>query len=705
MTRSPRLPHSLLALALLATGVFGCGDARPKAQPPAGVAVLPERYAHSLAALGVPGFRRAFQAGHGSQLGAGDAAFAWSFDGADSVTTSPVYFEADGVPIAHWWITTASDSAHFEAAVSPMPGITDTLLVASVRVTIVPRVGGAPRAGLRLRVLDELAGPHYRPWDATPAPGAAWTWESGRATRDGLVLGGLADVEGWRVSGADGHARLTATATIAPSSGGGVLEFWLADRPVSGAEAARIAGRLRHDEHASRARGLWRDWLARGATFETPDTLVNQAWRAALVTLLQGQERSAGGWVPIGNPFQYRDTWLRDGSRVVRALALAGQTQLAREDALSFARYQLPSGALLSQPGQLDGAGEGLWAFEQAASLPPDASWSKRFLPIAQRTGEWLRRQREQSLVLAAKMRVDWPGLLPFGDPRDAELVRGPLVGNDAWAIAGQYALASLAARAGDAGVSDAARAEAEAHRAAFAAALARSGATDVPASWGEGGRDWGNCYVGFPARVLEPGSERLATLAQRLWARSGLHMVSYGPADSLHTYLGTDLAVWALLAGRPADARASLADLLAHSSSTLGQAEIFSRSTGGFGGNLPPHGTAAAQLVELLRDMVVLDVRDTLDVGACADAAWWAGTHLRRAPTRFGLLELSLTRPAADRFEARWSAPGAPVRVRVPDGYALVRADGGAADPADARWVLCPSTAGSVTLHVKEAP
>lgn len=681
--------------------VCSCGPTRPSSTPSAGIAVLPEGYAHSIAALGFPGFRRAFQAGHGSQLGAGDAAFAWTLDGADSAAVSPVYFESDGVPVAHWWITTASDSAHFEAAVSPMPGITETLLVASVRVTIAARGGGVPHAVLRLRVLDELAGPHWRPWDAVPAPGATWTWETGRATRGGLVLGGLADTKAWRVSGGEGEARLAADA----AAGATTLECWLADRPLPPAEADRIARRLHHDDHAARTRTLWRDWLARGATFETPDTLVNMAWRAALVTLVQGQERSAGGWVPIGNPFQYRDTWLRDGARVVRALALAGQAQLAREDALSFARYQLPSGALLSQPGQLDGAGEGLWAFEQAASLPPDAAWSKRFLPVARRTGEWLRRQREQSLSLAAKMRVDWPGLLPFGDPRDAELVRGPLVGNDAWAIAGQHALASLAARAGDTGASDAARAEAESHRAAFAAALARSGATDVPASWGEGGRDWGNCYVGFPARVLAPGDTRLAALAQRLWARSGLHMVSYGPADSLHTYLGSDLAVWALLADRPADARAALGDLLAHSSSTLGQAEIVSRSTGGFGGNLPPHGTAAAQLVELMRDMVVLDVRDTLDVGACADAAWWAGTHLRRAPTRFGVLELSLTRPAADRFVARWSAPGAPVRVRVPEGFALARAEGGAADPTDARWVLCPAAAGSVTLHVKEAP
>ncbi|MBI5168123.1 MAG: hypothetical protein HZA61_01405 [Candidatus Eisenbacteria bacterium] len=671
------------------------------------MAVLPERYAHSIAALGFPGFRRAFQAGHGSQLGAGDAAFTWTLEGADSATTSPVYFEADGVPVAHWWITTASDSAHFEAAVAPVPGITDTLLVASVRVTVSARAGGVPGAALRLRVLDELDGPHWRPWDAVPAPGAAWSWESGRATRDGRVLGGLSDARAWRVAGGERGERLAAEAP----AGATTLECWLADRPLPPTEADRIERRLRHDDHVARTRTLWRDWLARGATFETPDTLVNMAWRAALVTLLQGHERSAGGWVPLGNPFQYRDTWLRDGARVVRALALAGQGELARADALTFTRYQLPSGALVSQPGQLDGTGQALWAFEQAASLPPDPAWARRDLAVAVRGGAWLRAQRARTIELSTKMRVDWPGLLPFGDPRDAELVRGPLVGNDAWAIAGQEALAALAARAGDEPASEAARAEAAAHRAAFGAALERAGHPDVPPSWGEGGRDWGNCYVGFPSRVLAPGDARLAALARRLWARSGLHMVSYGPADSLHTYLGTDLAVWALLADRPADARASLADLLAHSSATLGQAEIFSRSGRGFGGNLPPHGTAAAQLVELLRDLVVMDVRDTLEIAAGADAAWWAGTHLRSAPTRFGTLDLSLSHPAADRFEAKWAGSGAarsagvPVRVRVPDGFTLVRAVGGAADPADARWVACPATATGVTLFVKEAP
>ncbi len=303
--------------------------------------------------------------------------------------------------------------------------------------------------------------------------------------------------------------------------------------------------------------------------------------------------------------------------------------------------------------------------------------------------------------MVAKTIRVDLPGLLPFGDPRDAELVRGPLVGNDAWAIAGQFSLASLASRAGDAAVRDAALADGSAHRDAFLAALARTRHPDVPPSWAGVGRDWGNCYVGFPTGVLPAQSGRLADLAERLWARSGLHMVSYGTPDSLHTYLGSDLAVWALLAERPADARASLADLLAHSSSTLGQAEIFSSHTRDFGANLPPHGTAAAQLVELVRDMIVMDVRDTIDVAASGDLSWWAGTTLMRMPTRFGTLDLKLTRPAPGRLVASWSDVTVPLRVRVPDGVRLDAVEGAAMPERGSRWVTCGTGQNRVALQV----
>jgi hypothetical protein len=461
----------------------------------------------------------------------------------------------------------------------------------------------------------------------------------------------------------------------------------------------RLADDAAHGRVTTVARRLWREFLARAAHLETPDTLVNLAWNAAIVTLVQDQERSGGRWVPIGNPFQYRDVWLRDGARVVRALAVVGLTDFALDDARTLARFQLPTGALLSQHGQLDGTGQALWAFEQVATLPPSADVARELLPVADRGARWL----HQQCAMTAGLRLPWGGLLPFGDPRDCELVRAQLVGNDAWGIAGLSAAATLARLAGETALADTLAAAAAAYRARFAAALARTRHPDIPPSWQGQGRDWGAAAVGYPTRALPADDPRHERLARRMLAHGApTGLPCYGPDDSLHTYLGADLAQVALMAGRPAVARDYLAGFLAHSSSTLGQAEIVHRD-GGFGFNEPPHGTAAATLLDLLRNMIVSDQRDTLDVALAGDLAWWEGTRLERAPTRFGIVDVTLGREGADVMVARLSRAPVPVRVRVPDGVTATAAEGGAAPSAEGRWVTAPK--GAVEVRFRFAP
>jgi hypothetical protein len=226
---------------------------------------------------------------------------------------------------------------------------------------------------------------------------------------------------------------------------------------------------------------------------------------------------------------------------------------------------------------------------------------------------------------------------------------------------------------------------------ATFLRALAATRHVDIPPSWEGVGRDWGNVVVGYPTFALPAGDRRLASLARRMHARaapSGL--VCYGPDDSLHTYLGADLAQSSLLAGRSAEARVYLAGLLKHSSSTLGQAEIFHRA-GGFGLNLPPHGTAAATIVDLLRNMLVSDVGDTLELALGAPLEWWQGTRLERAPTRFGVLGMRLDRSAADRLRVRLDPSPAFIRVRVPDGARAEAALSPGARVVDGVWIEAP--------------
>ena len=90
--------------------------------------------------------------------------------------------------------------------------------------------------------------------------------------------------------------------------------------------------------------------------------------------------------------------------------------------------------------------------------------------------------------------------------------------------------------------------------------------------------------------------------------------------------------------------------------------------------------------------------------LAAGLDAEAWGSARLARAPTRFGTLALTFSRPAADRFSARWQGVRAPVRLRVPPGYALAGLEGDPAQAAGPLWVVAPVSSRAVTLLVRAA-
>src|SRR5262245_38845020 len=152
-----------------------------------------------------------------------------------------------------------------------------------------------------------------------------------------------------------------------------------------------------------------------------------------------------------------------------------------------------------------------------------------------------------------------------------------------------------------------------------------------------------------------------------------------------------------ALLYGRADLARAYLDSLLAHSSSTLGQAEVFSGRDGGFGRNLPPHATAAATALELVHALVAVEDGDTLVLGAGLAPDAWPSASIARAPTRWGVLQATFTRPEPNQWSVHWQGVRAPVRVHVPEGLRLARVLGPGVATSDGRWILAPSEAGGV--------
>src|SRR4029077_391809 len=121
-------------------------------------------------------------------------------------------------------------------------------------------------------------------------------------------------------------------------------------------------------------------------------------------------------------------------------------------------------------------------------------------------------------------------------------LIRAPLVGNDAWAIAGYRAAARLLRAAGrDAEATPIERSLAG-YRRELASALERSSSRDIPPAWTSGGYDWGNLAVVYPCDALPAGSPRAEAVARRYWARDGGAGIGHYADRGLgHGYVGAD--------------------------------------------------------------------------------------------------------------------------------------------------------------------
>jgi hypothetical protein len=486
-----------------------------------------------------------------------------------------------------------------------------------------------------------------------------WRWRA-EAARESLCC--------WSDAAASGPTASSAL-VLGPGQSR-ALRFVLVSHFIPAAELERCA-RVPHARRVGAVRDYWDGEIARGTGFSLGDAEVESALRAAQVVLLAGREPWAGRWLPIGNPFQYHDVWIRDGARVIAALATTNHVAIARQLADGLGSLQWPQGPFLTQRGQLDGTGQVLWAFEQAFLRPASDTAAARLAARALRALTWSESQRHLG------RESGWPYgvMLPFADPRDGELAQAQLVGNDLWMLAGYGAAGRLCGAAGMKVDSVRVASARQAYTADFMAALARRAAPDVPATWQGTGRDWGNLAAAWPTAGLPAGDPRCERLARRAWARAGgAGLTCYGSEDSLQGYVGADLGVWAMLADHPAEADSVLAATLFWRDATGAGGELFSRSGRDYGVNLPPHPTSAAALVALVRNALIFDDGDSLLLTLAARERWWRGAKVARAPTRWGTLDLAFSR-AGDRARWAWTAVPVWTVLRVPPGTRLASA------------------------------
>jgi hypothetical protein len=687
------------ALALVfAIVLSGCGrqkDSEPSTFDPDSV---PDAYRYSTAVLAWPGASRAYQVTPGGDLWNGEwkARIRPSAGGAPADSPRVIAYEERWRPIAHWTRRSGTVRWEFQAAAfgeSGAPGVriprgdrsaprdSGLVVVLEVRAT---NAGSSPSdASLALTLDPGDSLEAFFAFDGPPSP-SDYRWAHG-SSRD--------PAHGWSSIPVVGPTAAT-TWSLAPGTSRSA-SFILPAYPLPERTLAAWGGTPAVTLFA-RAREHWNDEVAHAATFALDDPEVERAIRSALVLMLCCRERRGSDWVPIAGPLHYRDVWLRDGARAIQALTFLGRIADARALAEGFLAFQWPQGAFMSQRAQLDGTGQALWAFDQALMRPAPSPEVSRFAECAYWAWAWCEWQRDVG------RESKWPfgAMLPYADPHDDELVAAQLVGNDAWAIAGYRAAERLLRAAGRGATADSVADSRVRYVREFEAALERSGSPDLPPSWQRVGRDWGNLGVAYPCGVLPASDPRCARLAERVWNRSGgAGLCSYAHVDSAHAYLGADLGTWALLSGRPAEWERVLDATLEWRSASGGAAELFSRSTRDYGSNPPPHATAAAALVALVRNALVFDEDDTLRLTLGGRASWWKGSAIHGLPTRWGTLDLTFARRGA---EAEWTWSPVPVwtSLTLPPGTRLAAAPSSGLTRATETRVLAPP--GTRTASVK---
>jgi hypothetical protein len=392
----------------------------------------------------------------------------------------------------------------------------------------------------------------------------------------------------------------------------------------------------------------------RGMTqIHVPEQRVDDVYDASAIAILQARYLTPSGWVQGVNRLQYQAYWIRDSAVETVALDQIGLHGAAAQNLGFLGRWQQPDGLYISRAGQQDGVGQALWELAEHARLTQSPGFAAGQLGNVGAAVDWI----------AGVSAQDPRGLLPPSTIADDEFLTGSrITGDNVWAAVGLRSavlLATLARRPDLASAWTAIDVRFEAAlRRALRQADARAGHIP-PGLDGPGGNDWGNYGVDYPAAIVAlRDPEITATLRYaRAHFREGL--ATYG--GQLHDYLEFPIDETELEAGDVADALRGFYAELVHTTAPGFGWEDGPWPDGGRESttNLSPHGTFAGQFVSLLRNLLVRDDGDGVELLTGVSPAWMAPgdtISVSGAPTVAGPLSLRLSvAPSGSGATLRW--------------------------------------------------
>ncbi|MFO8057312.1 MAG: hypothetical protein R6V10_08465 [bacterium] len=422
-------------------------------------------------------------------------------------------------------------------------------------------------------------------------------------------------------------------------------EFAVPQYPASLSDKDRLL-EASFSERLEAMESYWEGWLSKGASFSVPENKVVDASRSYIIHALMSQDVVSDREVEQHvNRLQYNRFWLRDSAFFVSMYEKYGYQDVARRLLRHFFDFQNDEGNFLSQPGQLDGWGQSMWALGEHARFTREREFARESLPYVRRAVDWLEREVSND---------SW-GVMPPTDAFDNEMIRGRYTGHNFWALNGLSGAISICELLGEHELAAEYSSFREDYRGHFLSVLRevarkRNGVIppglDVP-----GGTSWGNLLPVYPGRIMDP-FDPLVTATFDDYRNNHMEEGIGTWHKWLHHYLTERVAQTALVRGEQEKALHEFYSMLLHTGSCHEGFEwtIFpwdnrdyciDMGTSQFC-NFPPHGWYAADLNILFRNMLVREEGETLHLASAISPEWarpGERVSVENAPTYWGKL------------------------------------------------------------------
>jgi len=436
-------------------------------------------------------------------------------------------------------------------------------------------------------------------------------------------------------------------------------------------ESARVAEKAR-----------WKSLLQGAAEFNTGISQLNNLYKTSLLNLLllrtkypgQGKDGQDIYVVKPGADL-YGTFWMRDGAYMTTAFDLAGLPEEAEKSLRLFwhpnftgtlaSWGQQETGLWAAPTWQWDGQGQALWALVNHYEYSGDEEWLKAVYPNIVKGMRWIESATKQTqFVNEHGERPIYYGLLPVGE--------GESIAYDFnyyhcfWAILGlrQAMRAAEALRQSD-DIGWMKRLYEE-----FRSNLLVSvklacervaGNKFIPATpFDPRPPIWGSLAALYPSRFLDPHDPMVDRTLEVLDGQAQEDTYFYEPKH-LWTYITVEGAMCHLLRDEVSAFYRLYNGYIAHASPTNAWSEgILLPDRKGTGDM--PHGWGAAEYVAIHRNSLVYENEAILELGWGVQPEWYqegAVLAVKRAPTKFGTLDMELKRSRSELLAEFHIAPG----------------------------------------------